>query len=347
MRSYISSSNKHYPTDSWLLTWLVAIALAGSILCVMEFFFRARGHRPSVISDQLLWAHHRHRVYDDGKKKTIVLLGASRIGLGFVPGAFEKYFPKYRVVQLAIDGTHPFASLRDLANDDRFTGIVICSIYASGFLRRSREDQQSFVDFYQKTYLGGCHLDDEFNLSVSTFLQKNLVINNYDLRWDEILMHLVGKKSLPARNYLVINSDRSISADYTKLENIVEHRRKRIQMAKEAFSDRDHPQPEGWLDQAMEINPLVQAIQFRGGQVVFVRYITTGDFYELEQKYYPRNKYWDQFAKMTSAVCVHFEDVPELSDFDCPDSSHLDLRDAPRFTVELGNKLCQLGVICQ
>jgi hypothetical protein len=79
--------------------------------------------------------------------------------------------------------------------------------------------------------------------------------------------------------------------------------------------------------------------------VVFVRYITTGEHYELDEKYYPKSKYWDQFAKKTEAVTIHFKDVPELSNFECPDTSHLDFRDAPRFTVSLGHELRRLGVI--
>ena len=69
--------------------------------------------------------------------------------------------------------------------------------------------------------------------------------------------------------------------------------------------------------------------------------------YELDERRYPKSKYLDQFAKMTNAVTIHFKDVPELSNFDCPDASHLDFRDAPRFTISLGNELRRLGVIRQ
>lgn len=343
MHSYISSSNQRYPAGSWLLTWLVGVALAGSVLCTMEFFFRARGHRPSVIDDQLLWAYHRHRIYDDGKKKTIVLLGASRIQLGFVPNVFEQHFPDYRIVQLAIERDHPFAALRDLANDERFTGIVICCMHAPGFLRGQREGQQSYVDFYHNVYLSGWCIDEKFNRFVSTFLQKNFVIFYPTLRLDKIVASSIRKMSLPAP-YLITHSDRSRSADYTKLD-IVAHRRARIERVRKTSAKQYCPTPEDWLDQAMETEPLVQTIHRRGGQVIFVRYITTDEHYKLDQKYYPKREYWDQFAKMTSAVTVHFEDVPELSSFNCPDTSHLDFRDAPRFTIALGNELCRLGVI--
>lgn len=343
MRSYISSSNQRCPAGPLLLTWLVGFALAGSVLCAMEFFFRAKGHQPSVIDNQLLWACHRHRIYDDRKKKTVVLLGASQIQLGFVPHVFEQHFPDYRIVQLAIEGTYSFATLRDLVNDERFTGIIICSIHPL-WVSRCYETQQPYVDFYQNTYLSGWQTDKECNRLISTFLQKNFVIFYPTLRLDNIVSSLIRKRSLPSLDYLITHSDRSRSADYTKYPDIVAHRQRRMGRERELYTE-NHLTPEEWLDRAMETEPLVQAIQSRGGQVIFVRYITTEEHYELDQKYYPKKDCWDQFAKMTSAVTVHFEDVPELSSFNCPDTMHLDFRDAPRFTVALGNELCRLGVI--
>lgn len=346
MHSYISSSNQRYQGCSWFVTWVVGIVLAGGCLFATEFLFRARGHQPSVTDDLSMWAYYRHRVYDKGDKKTVVLLGASRIQLGFSPEAFEEHFPEYRVVQLAVSGSNPFASLRDLANDKRFRGIVIASIDAWKLLRDNRETQQPYVDFYHKTYLSGCYIDDEFNLSATKFFQENLVVNNYELRWDEIIMNLISKRSLPEQNYIVIHSDRSVSADYTKLD-IVEHRRKRIKMLRETISGENRLLPAEWLEQAMDVEPFVKAIQKRGGRVVFVRYITTDEHYEFSENIYPKRDYWDLFSKKTNAVTIHFKDVSELSNFNCPDTSHLDFRDVPRFTIALGNELCRLGVIGQ
>jgi len=342
MHSYISSSKQRHQAGSWLLVWLVCFALAGSILCAMELFFRMKGHQPSIIDDKLLWACNRHHIYDNRKKKNIVLLGGSRIQLGFVPSVFEQNFPEYHIVQLAISGGGgPFAALRDLANDERFTGIVIVSITSETLSRYQKEDQQPYVDFYYKTYLSGCYIDDEFNRSVSTFFQKNMVITNHELRLDNIVRGLARRRSLLAQNYIITHSDRSRSADYTKLD-IVAHRRKRIQRS---YAKQYRRAPVDWLGQSMEIEPHVKAIQLRGGQVVFVRYITTDEHYELGEKRYPKSEYWVQFSQMTNAVTIHFKDVPELSNFDCPDTSHLDFRDSPRFTISLGNELRRLGVI--
>jgi len=95
----------------------------------------------------------------------------------------------------------------------------------------------------------------------------------------------------------------------------------------------------------MTVELMVQRIRQRGGQVVFVRYPTTGEHYEMDVKAYPKKLYWDHFASKTSAVTIHFADVPSLRGFDCPDTAHLDYRDAPRFTLALAEELERRAVI--
>jgi hypothetical protein len=41
----------------------------------------------------------------------------------------------------------------------------------------------------------------------------------------------------------------------------------------------------------------------------------------------------------TGAVGLHFEDVPAMRGYRCPDGCHLDSRDAPSFTRALLNEL--------
>ena len=48
--------------------------------------------------------------------------------------------------------------------------------------------------------------------------------------------------------------------------------------------------------------------------------------------------------RKTSALCIHFQDVPQLAAFPCPDWSHLDRTDAPRFTQELAKVLAGRGL---
>ena len=79
----------------------------------------------------------------------------------------------------------------------------------------------------------------------------------------------------------------------------------------------------------------VKKIQSRGGKVIFVRCPSTEDLRELETQRQPREKYWDRLLAETGAPGIHFEDHEELSNFWCPEWSHLTRSDAVTFTRAL------------
>ncbi len=79
----------------------------------------------------------------------------------------------------------------------------------------------------------------------------------------------------------------------------------------------------------------VQAIRARGGEVVFVRYPSTGHFLEVETRAFPRERFFDVVIDSVDAVGVHFDDHPELQDVTIPEWSHISSRNSPRFTRAL------------
>ena len=77
----------------------------------------------------------------------------------------------------------------------------------------------------------------------------------------------------------------------------------------------------------------------RGGKVVFIRFPTADEHWDLDRAHYPRSEYWDRWANRSKAAFLHFMDVPEMQKFELPDTSHLDERDAPAFTESLLREL--------
>jgi len=337
--SSTSSSSERAPAGPWRLTWLAALLVAGAAFGGLEALWRSRGHRPSVVDDADLWACHRRRVYGRGHR-IVALLGASRMQLGFDTRAFRERFPHYRLVQLAIGGDHPIAALQDLARDPAFNGVVICAMTAAGFRRRARDEQQDYVDHYHEHF----NTNARFNRLIAALLQGHLVFIHPRFNTEKTLIRALRRQPMPRPTYLIIHMDRSGSADYTRLD-IVAHRRERVERVRTGHAASPPPTPDEWLQEAAEIEPLVQDIHARGGRVVFLRFPSSGEHLELDERYYPRRQYWDRFAAITSAVTVHFQDVPGLAGFDCPDASHLDERDAPRFTLALADELVRLGVL--
>ena len=79
--------------------------------------------------------------------------------------------------------------------------------------------------------------------------------------------------------------------------------------------------------------------------MVFIRFPTTDEHWDVDEQVFPKHVYWDQLGRLTGAETIHFRDVPSLAHFDCPDTLHLDYRDAPEFTGALLDELVTQGVL--
>ena len=249
-----------------------------------------------------------------------------------MPQVLQASFPGYRVVQLAVQETSPIATLRDLAADERFNGIVVCGLNARLLCKDMWDTQQRYVDYYHNNY----GLNAKLNRSFSTLMQRTFAAIHSQLRLDDLVIRLAQGQPLPSPYYLETQEDRSRLADYRRVDLQV-HRKWAYDRTRWLSNDRDLPGTAEWLHDAMEVEEWVKAIQARGGRVVFVQLPTTGQLYSYDEIIFPKKMYWDAFAARTSALCIHFKDVPQLAGFDCPDLSHLDRADAPRFTTELGS----------
>jgi hypothetical protein len=76
----------------------------------------------------------------------------------------------------------------------------------------------------------------------------------------------------------------------------------------------------------------VDAIQSRGGRVIFLAMPTSGLILAADDRSYPRLAFWDRIVASTRATAFHWKDYPALSVFVCPDGSHLDRQDTKAFT---------------
>jgi hypothetical protein len=340
MHSSISNSNDRCPDGPCLKIWIVSIVLACTILLAAELFFRRLGHKPQIMDNMAFWSIHRSRVYSDDPNNMVVLLGASRMQTDFVPEVFTEKFPNSRLVNLSINARYPVAVLRDLAQDEDFVGTVICSIKAEALTKPRWQDQQPYINYYHRQF----NTNEILNHWFAFKMQKSVAVISPTLKLYEILRNLVTHKRLPQPSYITIFPDRSRRADYSKLD-ISAHRTKRNKLTKAYYKKRRDISPQQWLSDTMEIEKLVKKIHSRGSKVIFVRLPSTGEYYQYEENTCPKELYWDKFADLTSAAMIHFKDVPELANFDCPDTSHLDYRDAVRFTRALANEIQHRGLI--
>ncbi len=321
---------------SWRKTWLVVILLFLGITISWEMTLRAYGHRPSVVDDYDLWSSVRDSI-DQQDKNTVVLLGASRIQLGFCTETFRRRFSNYHLAQLAINGRSPLATLKDLAEDESFSGTVICSVTCQSLNSKALKDQQSYVDYFHNRY----SLNSRLNRVLLTAVQNDVVFVNPHYRLIEIAKDVKHSKKLPRPIYVRTFPDRSRKADYSSRSEL--QLRRKVRLKTDRQQDNIH-QPttnhsQKWLSDTEVVEPFVNKIKSRGGEVLFLRMPTSGEQWERDELITPKNLFWDQFAKSTTAQTIHFQDVETLRNFRCPDRSHLDQRDAPKFTNALLDEL--------
>jgi hypothetical protein len=309
------------------------------LVAAAELFWRSQGHLPTVTDDKVLWANNRSQVYGRGDSNAIVVLGASRAQVGIVPEVLEEQFPEHRVLHLAVDGQPGYATFKDLAEDPNFDGLIIFSSLAHTFLPENQTDQQPWVDYYHDQWSKLSRIEKYINMKVRVFLQSHLVIFTSRLNLREQLANQFN--IVP--NYVYMQANRYRPAFY--FDRMTPEIREENRLWRlEGVASRDNSStPEKKLEFEQILNTqvasLVAQLRSHGGDVVFLRMPTCDEHWEFDEARAPKDQYWDQIEKLTGADTIHFEDVEGLSNFECPDSSHLDARDAPIFTERLAREL--------
>jgi len=312
--------------------WLGGVLLFLALLAALEVVARGAGYHPTVPDSKALWAMQRDAVRANGPE-SVVLLGGSRMQLGVDPAIFQDALGGRSVFMLAIDGKAPMATLEQFAEDDTFRGTVVCSL-AVGYVSPTAWDNQSdFLEDWRKEWSSSKRL----SLLADLHLQGSSGFMHEGLTLASLKMRLNGG---PYHHYITTRASRYRAADYQAMgEYLAAHRSMRIEKTRKSYTKGTVMSVDEFLAQCERLERAVCAIQDRGGRVVFVRLPTSGEVWELDEQYYPKEQYWDVFAQRTAAATIHFKDYETLASFECPDGSHLDYRDAAVFTRNLAEIL--------
>ncbi len=339
MPSSTFSSSDPIPAGPWTLTWLLAAVLAVVALGSSEAFWRARGVRPSIVDDPEFWSYWRGMAHVGGKR-SVILIGASRIQTDFHTPTFHVRFPDYRLTQLAVPGAPPVAALRDVAEDDRICGLVICSAM-SGWLRKQNwSAQQEYVDHYHHYST----LNSRCNRLLACWIQARLVAIHPAVNLRSVVVGLLKTGRLPSPPRHTFHFDRSRSIDFSRVD-IAELRASELAESIRSSGTGPRYRPDRFRADLLILRSFVRKIEARGGKVVFVRFPTSGERVAIDENRWPKSVYWDQIGPVTSAETIHYADVPSLRRFECPDMSHLDHRDSPKFTNAFLDELVRRGLL--
>lgn len=327
------TANDRLPRGSWNRIGVRALLLTLLFLAVWEGLWRARGFKPELSDDADLWAWTRQRATEGGTT-ALVFIGSSRGQLDVNLQTVEQE-TGIMPVQLSINGASPLPVLEDLAADPQFRGTIICDVEERHLFPQAPGHEDNAVRAPRR-YVRHFHDQNafkRFEFALKQGIEQNTVFHLPQLTPLNVMQKWRHKR-WPRHSYLGMNADRSRPANY-QMVDIVEHRKIRISYMTELYK-RDAPPSVTKLRQSIaQMRPWIKAIRQRGGEVLFVHLPMSGNYWKTQEKLYPKNQYWDVFAREIGALALYFSDVPALKNFNCPDGSHLDKRDTERFTRAL------------
>ena len=334
MPSFISSSDRNrHLAITWVICVIVAVAIVGGV----ELYWRHNEYVPNVRDSSQLWSMQRDRVYDT-RKIPLVLLGASRIEFDIDMKEMQGLLPRYQPIMLAQNAHYPLAVLRDLADDERFRGVVLCDLEPSGLYKMYTDSQQPLVDYYHRQWSPSWRV----HRWVLTNWQRHADVANPDLGAVAILKRAISGETPPRPDYLRFYADRSGDLDYTRTDAAAAKRHFAELVASRKGDLRADVEPEQWFADLSDVIDWTHRIEARGGRVIFLQSPTGGEVTRTERVRHPPELYWDRFA---AAVPRSLDGLsnPVLSAFVEPDDSHLDFRDKPAYTSALVGELVKRG----
>lgn len=311
---------------------------AAIVLASAESYWRTRGYQPTVLDSTLLWSSERDRVYGGGKTP-LVLLGASRIGFGADLQTLRQALPKYEPVMLALNGRYPLATLRDLAEDRRFRGVVLCDLDSVGLLREFFDMQASYVRYYHAQWTPSW----KFHRWLLDGWQSAALIADPGFGAVNVARRILDGTPPPSRSHLKFFADRNGELDFS-LSDPAAIKRHFADALEGNIANMPKRSPDQFVKDLAPVRAWAEQIESRGGRVIFYQSPVKGLQRSALERVLPREQYWDRFAKDVSAALTG-TDEPSLDQFPLPDDSHLDFRDKPAYTRALAEVLIARGWI--
>jgi len=320
----------------WLIAWCVALFVCGLMAGGYEWLLHEHGYAITVQDDADLWSME----YDKLKSAPngVALLGASRTEFGIDPAQLSRELGR-PVAMLPVNGTVPLATLRALSQDEHFAGLAVVGMDARGLQRKHWEMQQEYIDHYKKRWT----LARRIHRTLLTELQERLVLVRSAFSAVNIAERFLNHHGMPLRDHIVVRADRVGFIDYHHPDLAWTHAARVIGL-KEYYRDNPPTPPDEWLADLTVVSGWIERIQRRGGRVVFFREPESDESLALDEANFPRDRYWDAYARIAPAMMIDFRDVPTFLTFALPDTSHIDGSDVPRYTAAFADLLKSRGL---
>ena len=324
---------------SYAKAGLLALLLLIGFIAGWEIYLHRQGFGLSYNDDEALWAYHRQRIYQ-ATTANPVIIGSSRMKFNVDQAAWENISGS-APMQLSLVGTSPRPLLTDLANDGNFRGAVLVGVTEGLFFTPSgsfpERQARQCVDFYPNWSIA-----QQSGFAIGRLLESRLLFldeEQFSLRGllsQLSIANRPGVFALPAFPQKFVtrgfNRQTTMTPEFVA-DTTLQSQVKAIWMYVATQAPRS-PMPDSVLTGIFqEVSSDVRKIRERGGTVLFVRMPSSGPIREGEKQAFPREQYWNRLLRETDAPGIHFEDFPELAQYDCPEWSHLSPEDARTFTT--------------
>jgi hypothetical protein len=311
----------------WVRTWALVLVLVVVVVVAWEAAWRSRGFRPSVSNDMELWAIERQRAVA-GEGDGVVIIGSSRVKAGIVPKALAEATGWKTPIQLAINFSSPVLTLEDLAADPRFHGLVIVDV-APIILFNGFWPLENMVGGYL-AYRDNARWSESFNTWLTSLVESSFVFRLPELSGSHLFETLIKGESPAAQRF---------HDDRFRVTRIASSPAPEAPHANVGDGGAVGMGKNGLDALIARLNAALATLRSHHGRAVFVSMPTAGAMAETENRLFPREEYWDVFAKGIEAPAINCRDEAELAKFVPPDGSHLTSAQTVEFNHALGHVL--------
>jgi len=338
-----SNAYRIIPDKPFIKMLFIASILLVVGLILWEMLAYKMHHTPGTYQTgfESMWAEERSKL-DSPNNIKVVLTGSSRILWGMDIHIIEEHLGS-KPLQLALPGTGPALFVKDIVETTDFNGLLIVGVAPFLF---NRMDEGYFgkgaLDAYNQQSPSGYT-----GAKLHDFLSDYIAFLDDAFSMPELLERYT---QLPYRP-----GSKKLLNEQWKLGNIYQERLTEMWQPVEQVGSFDNtqitnfwsgglsrkPPPAKKINEMAQISieyykPLIAKIRKRGGDILFLRMPSSGDYlkFDLNSDYY--NQMWQPMIEGLDVTAINAMDYPELSsELDTPEWSHLSRKSQDIFSHKI------------
>jgi hypothetical protein len=327
--SFGTGLSRPVPEHPWPKMMVAVLVVTSVLLLGWEISMRNLGLTAGDLDDDRdYWVEERRRL-DRLPPDSVVIIGDSRILFGTELSRWQQLTGR-RPVQLALPATSSLPFLHDLAEDERFSGLVVIGISEPSLFTDDYGFRVSVLKYLK---------DQSLSQRSGHFLHKEASRRLAFLDSNYKLFDLLERLDWPVRPGVEPLQVWKISEAYDQRQLYLWDRvatdprlnaHARYVWQQYWIGD---PTTQDTVDRTIAKAKVdIDRIRARGGEVVWLRAPSAGHLRDVERVRFPRATGWDRLLRETGTFGVHFEDYPQMQNLEIPEWSHLSKTGAQAYT---------------